>query len=111
MNKLYSILLKQHVGGPDKPVVSVGDVVKKGTLIAEPTGLGANIYASVSGKISEINDQAIVIEADEVQEDTFEPLKGEGILDLIKEAGVVGMGGAGFPTHVKLNIDLMVEQY
>ncbi|MGO0943758.1 hypothetical protein ACTPD5_21500, partial [Clostridioides difficile] len=42
---LYSILLKQHVGGPDKPVVSVGDVVKKGTLIAEPTGLGANIYA------------------------------------------------------------------
>ncbi|WP_153564188.1 hypothetical protein, partial [Clostridioides difficile] len=40
MNKLYSILLKQHVGGPDKPVVSVGDVVKKGTLIAEPTGLG-----------------------------------------------------------------------
>ncbi|HBG5235266.1 TPA: proline reductase-associated electron transfer protein PrdC [Clostridioides difficile] len=106
MNKLYSILLKQHVGGPDKPVVSVGDVVKKGTLIAEPTGLGANIYASVSGKISEINDQAIVIEADEVQEDTFEPLKGEGILDLIKEAGVVGMGGAGFPTHVKLNIDL-----
>ena len=106
MNKLYSILLKQHVGAVNEPVVSVGDEVKRGTLIAKPTGLGANIYASVSGKIKEINEQAIVIEADEVQDETFEPLKGEGILELIEEAGIVGMGGAGFPTHIKLKTDL-----
>ena len=57
------ILLRQHVGAPCAPCVEVGADVKKGTLIATPTGLGANIYASVYGKVTEITDDRIIIEA------------------------------------------------
>jgi len=55
------ILLRQHVGAPCAPCVEVGADVKKGTLIATPTGLGANIFSSVYGKVTEITDEKIVI--------------------------------------------------
>lgn len=107
MQRLYHILLRQHIGKPDIPIVKVGDRVEKGTLIAIPSGLGSNIHASVSGIIKEVNEKEIIIEADEVQKDTFKPLDDKDtIIELIKEAGIVGMGGAGFPTDVKMNIDL-----
>ena len=82
------LLLRQHVGAPCAPCVAVGDKVKKGTLIATPTGLGANIFSSVYGEVSEILEDRIVIKA----------------------AGIVGMGGAGFPTGIKLNIDLSATE-
>ncbi|HMM22762.1 MAG TPA: proline reductase-associated electron transfer protein PrdC [Selenomonadales bacterium] len=107
MQKVYAILLRQHIGVVNKPLVKVGDVVEKGTLIAVPDGLGANLHASVSGRIQEVTERAILIEADPVQPDGFKPISGDGgILDIIREAGIVGMGGAGFPTHVKMNVDL-----
>ena len=103
------ILLRQHVGAPCAPCVEVGADVKKGTLIATPTGLGANIYASVYGKVTEITDDRIIIEAADEQPDEFVPIdvpEDASKLDMVKAAGVVGMGGAGFPTGVKLNINL-----
>lgn len=107
MQKLYPILLKQHIGIVNKPVVKLGDRVEKGTLVAIPEGMGANIHASVSGIIKNIDENEIIIEADAVQKDEFKPLESSNnILDLIQKAGIVGMGGAGFPTHIKMNVDL-----
>ena len=108
------MLLRQHVGAPCAPCVEVGAEVKKGTLIATPTGLGANIFSSVYGKVTEITEDRIIIEPAAEQPDEFIPVTEsvEGItdesskLDLVKAAGIVGMGGAGFPTGVKLNINL-----
>lgn len=97
------ILLRQHVGKPCAPVVKVGDKVKKGTLIAEPTGLGANIFSSAYGVVEEITDEMIVIKPDEEQKDEFVPIPEGTPLEMIKAAGVVGMGGAGFPTGIKVD--------
>ncbi|ACA56655.1 proline reductase-associated electron transfer protein PrdC [Clostridium botulinum] len=107
MQKLYPILLKQHIGRINKPIVKQEDRVDKGTLVAIPEGMGANIHASVSGIIKSIDENEIIIEADEVQKDEFKPLESSNnILDLIQAAGIVGMGGAGFPTHIKMDVDL-----
>lgn len=104
----YKILLKQHIGTPAQPVVSVGDTVKKGQFIARmPQGsLGAAVHASVSGIVDKITDEMIIILADREQTDEFEPIIGETIGELVEQAGITGMGGAGFPTHIKLNAKL-----
>ena len=68
------ILLRQHVGAPCAPCVEVGADVKKGTLIAAPTGLGANIFSSVYGKVTEITDDRIIIEPAAEQPDEFVPI-------------------------------------
>jgi len=101
-----TMLLKQHIGAPCAPCVQAGDKVKKGTLIAAPTGLGANIFSSVYGEVAEIRDDRIIITADEVQPEEYEKITGETNLELVKNAGIVGMGGAGFPTAVKIGTDL-----
>ncbi|MCD8151875.1 MAG: RnfABCDGE type electron transport complex subunit C, partial [Clostridiales bacterium] len=110
----------QHIGAPAKPVVAVGDTVLAGQMIAEAGGfVSAPIYATVSGKVKKIEPRrvvvgdmvnSIVIENDgeyksvEFEEvDDVSTLSKEEILEKIKVAGVVGMGGAGFPTHVKLS--------
>lgn len=107
MGKIYKILLKQNIGVVDNPIVSVGDRVKKGTLIAKANGLGADLHSSISGKVVEITDSFIKIDADEVQSEEFEAIeKLDNIVDIVKAAGIIGMGGAGFPTHIKLDTDL-----
>jgi Na+-translocating ferredoxin:NAD+ oxidoreductase RnfC subunit len=103
------ILLRQHVGAPCAAIVKAGDEVKKGTLIATPTGLGANIFSSVYGVVEEVLEDRIVIKPDEEQKDEFVPIDvpaDASKLDMVKAAGVVGMGGAGFPTGVKIGTDL-----
>lgn len=112
--------LSQHIGAPASPIVAVGDAVLRGQKIAEAGGfVSAPIYASVSGTVKAIEPRrtavgdmvnSIVIENDgEMKEveyhavENLESLSREEITARIKEAGVVGMGGAGFPTHVKLS--------
>lgn len=112
--------LSQHIGAPAKAVVAKGDRVLVGQRIAEAGGfVSANIYATVSGTVKVIEPRrvpsgdmvmSIVVENDgqyeEAQRISVKPaqeLSGEEKINLIKEAGVVGMGGAGFPTHVKLS--------
>lgn len=93
--------LKQHVGGPCKSIVKDGENVVRGQLIAEPQGLGANIFSSATGKVVSVDEFNVTIEADEVQSSDYQKLTSTDHLELIKEAGIVGSGGAGFPAHVK----------
>ena len=112
--------LSQHIGAPAKAVVKKGDAVLTGQLIAEAGGfVSAPIYSTVSGTVKSIEPRrvvtgdmvmSIVIENDgqynEVEYETPKPLEElskEEIIAKIQKAGVVGMGGAGFPTHVKLS--------
>lgn len=98
------ISLKQHVGAPCEPIVSVGDEVKRGQLIAKPQGLGANIHASVNGKVVAITDQGVQIEQiGDFTTDFMKIPETATKLEAIEAAGIVGAGGAGFPTHVKLS--------
>ena len=116
------ILLGQHIGAPAKPLVAKGDVVKVGTKIAEPGGfVSAAIHSSVSGKVAKIDSIIdasgypkpaifIDVEGDEWEEsiDRTETLvkecnlTSEEIVKKIADAGIVGLGGACFPTQVKL---------
>lgn len=100
------LLLSQHVGAPCQAIVKAGDKVEKGTLVAEPTGLGANIYSSVYGTVAEVQADRIIITPDAEQKDEYIPLKEDTPLEMIKASGLVGMGGAGFPTGVKLGTRL-----
>ena len=121
--KTVSILLGQHIGKPATPVVNRGDEVKVGTLIAKADGfVSANIHSSVSGKVKKIETildasgyqkPCITIQCDgeDIWEETIDrtpeivrdiKLSSEEIIQRIAECGIVGMGGATFPTNVKL---------
>lgn len=112
MNNCKKLLLHQHIGAPCKAVVKKGDAVDSGTLIAEPTGLGANIFSSVKGEVIEVTDTFVKIKLDPnfktgtKQKYKKIKYKNDDILDAVKQAGIVGLGGAGFPTAVKLGADL-----
>jgi electron transport complex protein RnfC len=116
--------LSQHLGAPAKPVVNKGDVVKTGQLIARGDGfVSSHVHASVSGKVSKIDDAVDVsgyrrpavfidTEGDAWAEgidrspalSTTILLSGQEIIQRISETGIVGLGGATFPTQVKLSI-------
>lgn len=113
--------LSQHIGAPAVPIVKKGDKVLTGQMIAEAGGVvSAPIYATVSGTVKAIeprrvvtgdNVMSIVIENDERYDEVeYPPVKAledytrEEIIERIKQAGVVGMGGAGFPTYLKLSV-------
>ena len=101
------IPLKQHVGGPCQAIVNVGDHVKRGQLVAVPAGLGANIHASLSGVVEEITEIDIVVKLDKEQTDDYVRLeKTDDYLQKIKDAGIVGVGGAGFPTGIKFSTQI-----
>jgi proline reductase-associated electron transfer protein PrdC len=104
MVKQFQFLLKQHIGVPSVPVIAKGDKVQRGQLIArkERDVLGSNIYTSVSGVVESVTEDRVVILADAEQTEDYVCLKSEEPLALIEEAGIVGLGGAGFPTHGKL---------
>ena len=104
MENLFKFPLKQHVGVDSNPVVKKNDSVKRGQLIATmPEGmLGANIYSSITGTVVEVSEMQICIKPDKTQSDSYMKLHSKKPLDLIREAGIVGLGGAGFPTYAKL---------
>ena len=110
--------LSQHIGAPAKPVVAVGDSVLTGQMIAEAGGfVSAPIYATVSGKVKAIEPrrlatggmcQSIIIENDGKYDAVemkpskpYEEMSAQDKIDAVRNAGIVGMGGAGFPTAVK----------
>jgi proline reductase-associated electron transfer protein PrdC len=104
---IINIPLKQHVGAPSTPLVKANQKVKKGELMATPEGLGANIHSSVYGMVVEVTDSVISIEMDDNQPDEFVKIKDTDTnIEAVKEAGIVGAGGAGFPAHIKFGADL-----
>ena len=118
------IPMQQHIGAPCVPLVQVGDIVKKGQKIGDAEGLCVPVHASVSGKVVAIERRphptagsalAVVIENDFQDTAVTNPLPAteDEILGAIREAGIVGMGGAAFPGNVKAlsamgNVDTLI---
>ncbi len=120
--KRLTLPLNQHIGAPAEPVVAVGERVLKGQLIAAANGfVSVPVHAPTSGTVSFIGPQpyphvsgmlapAIVIESDGLDEwielspqPDYRHLESSALVELIRQAGISGLGGAGFPTAVKLN--------
>ena len=116
------IPMSQHIGAPCKPLVKKGDLVTVGQKIGDNQGLCVPVHASVSGKVKAVenrphtngsNVMSVVIENDHKStlcedikprtQEEVDALTKEELIGIIREAGIVGMGGATFPTHVKLN--------
>ena len=112
--------MAQHIGAPAKPIVTVGDTVLVGQKIGETTGfVSANVISSVSGTVKAVEPRMTVsgekiLSVVVTNDEKYETIEGFGkkrdytqltkseIRDIVKEAGIVGLGGAGFPTHIKL---------
>ena len=122
---LLVIPLQQHIGAPCKPLVKKGDLVTVGQKIGDNEGLCVPVHASVSGKVKSVEMKphtsgttvmSVVIENDHLgtlcpdiqprSEEEVAALTAEDLMKIIREAGIVGMGGATFPTHVKLSSGL-----
>lgn len=119
--KIVVIPMQQHIGAPCEPLVKIGDEVKVGQKIGEAKGfVSSPVHSSVSGKVIGIEPRLIsggsavpcvIIENDMLDtlfegispKGSLEQLSSDQIMNIIKEAGIVGMGGATFPTHVKLS--------
>ena len=121
--KVATIPLGQHIGAPASAIVKKGDAVKVGQVIAQSSGfVSANIHSSVSGTVAKIEDSLdssgfkrptimINVEGDEWLDDIDRStdivkeikLTAEEIINKVKEAGIVGLGGATFPSHIKLS--------
>ena len=115
---VVKISMSQHIGAPCKPLVAKGDYVKVGQLIGDTDAfVSAPIHSGVSGTVIALEEQRnamggidtlVVIETDKKQE-VYEGIKAPEVEDLsgsvkaIRESGLVGLGGASFPTHIKFN--------
>ena len=116
------IPMSQHIGVPCKPLVKKGDLVTMGQKIGDNEGLCVPVHASVSGTVKAVEMrphtsgtlmQSVVIENDHLDtlcpdiqprtQEQVDALSPQELMDIIREAGIVGMGGATFPTHVKLS--------
>ena len=114
--------MQQHIGAPCKPLVKKNDLVTKGQKIGDNQGLCVPVHASVSGKVKSVEMKAhssgttmmsVVIENDHQgtlcedikprTQEEVDALTADELIGIIREAGIVGMGGASFPTHVKLS--------
>jgi electron transport complex protein RnfC len=124
VSKIVFIPVSQHLGNPAKPLVVKGDIVKTGQLIAKGDGfISANVHSSVSGKVLKVEEvidycgirrQSIVIETTEdIWDESIDrsaelikecALSSEAIIDKINEKGIVGLGGATFPSYIKYKI-------
>lgn len=120
-NETVTLLMQQHIGAPANPIVKKGERVLLGQVIGEQNGfISSPVHATISGTVKDIKPiqhpngfmtTGIVIENDGLYEEieTIKPrqridhLQREDIINIIKDAGIVGMGGAGFPTYVKLS--------
>ena len=120
---LVTIPMSQHIGAPCKPLVKVGDLVTVGQKIGDNDGLCCPVHASVSGKVKQVTPKpntngslvmSVVIENDGEYtpcpscqpRDSIDGLSPSALVGIIREAGVVGMGGATFPTYFKISSGL-----
>lgn len=116
--EIITLPMSQHIGAPCTPTVKVGDTVKVGQVVGDTDKyVSAPIHSSVSGKVTAVKDirtatgvlsRAVIIENDgemELFEDLTPPKADtrEEFIEAVRKSGLVGLGGAGFPTHVKLN--------
>ena len=126
MPRQVVIPMQQHIGAPCSPLVQVGDTVARGQKIGDGEGLCVPVHASVSGRVVAIeprphtsgrNVLAVVIENDDLDTTVTNPIpdpnSADEILHAIREAGIVGMGGAAFPGNVKAlsamgNVDTLI---
>lgn len=121
--KTVCVPMSQHIGAPCTPLVKLGDKVTVGQKIGDGSGLCVPVHASVSGSVIAIEPRphpngdtavSVVIESDGedalypdiAPRESCEDLSGDELIAIIREAGIVGMGGAGFPTNVKLSSGL-----
>jgi electron transport complex protein RnfC len=106
--------MSQHIGCPASPVVKVGDKVLKGSILGQAVAACcANVHSSVVGIVKSVSPKEVVIKADNLEAQGIEgngagnevkiETANKNLIDVIKEAGIVGLGGATFPTHVKLS--------
>lgn len=107
--------LQQHSGQPATPCVSAGDTVKVGSLVAKREGMiSSDLHASISGTVSEVSATHINIDGDGQDEWlrlpplAWQHVEPHALLERLNESGIVGLGGAGFPTHIKARV---VEQH
>ncbi len=115
-----TLSMSMHIGRPAIPSVKVGDTVKVGTLVGEQNGfISSPVYSSISGKVTKILETtlsngtkapAIIIESDglmEQDEHIAPPIINtkEDFVEALRKSGIVGLGGAGFPTYVKFNVE------
>ena len=122
--KAVTLLTAMHIGKPAKPIVKAGDQVFVGTLVAEQDGfISSPVYSSVSGTVKSVADAllsngktapAITIESDgEMTPDANLAVpqvnSKEDFIDAVKNSGIVGLGGAGFPTYVKFATDKKID--
>lgn len=122
--KTVTLLTAMHIGKPAKPVVKAGDQVFVGTLVAEQDGfISSSVYSSVSGTVKSVADAllsngktapAITIESDgEMTPDESIAVpqvnSKEDFIEAVKKSGIVGLGGAGFPTYVKFATDKKID--
>ncbi len=117
--------MSQHIGAPCQPLVKKNDLVTVGQIIGDNQGLCVPVHAPVSGKVKAVEPRphvsgtmvmSVIIENDHQNtlcpdirprtQDAVDALTGDALIDLIHQAGIVGMGGAAFPTHVKLRSGL-----
>ena len=121
-----TIPMSMHIGKPAVPVVKVGDMVKIGTKIGEAdVKVSSDIYSSISGKVTKLTEfllsngnttTAVMIESDgenAVDESVAPPVinSREDFIEAVRRSGIVGLGGAGFPTHVKLDVPAEKIEY
>ncbi len=122
--KLLYFPMDMHIGKPAKPTVKVGDFVKIGTLLGESEGgVSTNIHSSVSGKVvSILKDESrgdletVIIENDYRDDkvklkDLDENITTEDFMKRLEEAGITGKGGAGFPAHIKYDMERNKSKY
>lgn len=102
--EMYQFPLKQHIGKEAVPCVVKGDRIKRGQPLAvqQEGTLGAAVYSSITGVVEEVTPQKIVVRQTEAGQTDYVKLEAGEPLELIQRAGIVGLGGAGFPTYAKL---------
>lgn len=111
--RTVKLSISQGVGAPPTPVVQVGDKVQRGQVVAKenPEKLSVPVHASVTGVVKAVTDTIIEIEQTDESMEYVKLAAEDNVVNLVRQAGIIGLGGAGFPTYVKMNTKLQPGGY